>query len=344
FSEKVIEEANAGSLILTYVGHGLYDRLDNMHVKVGTETRRYPILSAADVKDFDIKDGKLPVLVIIACQTGYMDHEKGCLAEAVLFKENAPVAVIGCSRDSHPYSNIIFQKTLMETAVGDAKTIGDAFLAAKKELIEAKDSQRPTLEMMALAIMPDKKDRDTSNEAHLRLFNLTGDPATILRKADAQAFVAKGDTGPELSEKISVKAESEFDIGVRLVPKMCVTDAKKLVVHGVRVELYRTRSASSPELQKFSKADLYTEDAEKRAAAEAILAANHAASNEKVVTDVTVTQKSASLGEADSSVIYAVKLGPGVAPGDYILKVFALDAESGSVALANTPVKVRRKR
>ena len=56
------------------------------------------------------------------------------------------------------------------------------------------------------------------------------------------------------------------------------------------------------------------------------------------------TQKSASLGEDDASVIYTVKLGPGVAPGDYILKVFALDVESGSVALANTPVKVRRKR
>ena len=119
-------------------------------------------------------------------------------------------------------------------------------MAAKKELIEAKDAQRPTLEMMALAIMPDKKDRDTSNEAHLRLFNLTGDPALVLRKANSQAFVAKGDVGPALSKKISVKAESEFDIGVRLAPKMCVKGDENLVALGVRVELYRTRSASAP--------------------------------------------------------------------------------------------------
>ncbi|MDC1142973.1 C25 family cysteine peptidase [Planctomycetota bacterium] len=344
FSQKVIDEANKGALILTYVGHGLYDRLDNMHVKVDGEVKRYPILSSADVKDFDIKDGKLPVLVIIACQTGYMDHPKGCLAEAVVFKENAPVAVIGCSRDSHPYSNIIFQKTLMESAVGEAKTIGDAFLAAKKELIEGKDPQRPTLEMMALAVLPDKKDRDTSNEAHLRLFNLTGDPALVLRKANAQAFVAKGDTGPALSKKINVKAGSEFDIGVRLAPKMCVKEGEAVAAEGVRVELCRTRSASAPDLQEFNKKDLYAGDEEKREAAMKILAANHAASNEKVVADVTFTQKSTVAGDDDVSVIYTVKLGPGVAPGNYILKVFALDAKSGSVALANTPVKVRSKR
>ena len=42
FSEKVIEEANKGALFLTYVGHGMYDRLDNMHVKIGNRDQALP--------------------------------------------------------------------------------------------------------------------------------------------------------------------------------------------------------------------------------------------------------------------------------------------------------------
>lgn len=344
FSAKVLEEANKGSLLLTYIGHGLYDRLDNMQVKIGDETKRYPILAKVDVSKFDIKDGKLPVMVIMACQTGYMDHKEGSLAEAVLFKENAPVAVIASSRDSHPYSNIIFQKTLTETIVGDAVTIGDAFLAAKRELIEGKDPQRMTLDMMALAQFPSKEDRDRINEAHLRLYNLTGDPGLVLRKSNAQVFVAKGDKRPELTKKISVKAESEFEIAIRLSPKMCVQFKDGAKVEGISIELCRKRSAEAATLQTLKKEDLYSADEEKRKAAQGIMIANHAASNDKIVSDTKFTLKGAFLGETDSTVIYTVKLGPGVAPGDYILKVFALDAESDLVALTSTPVKIRKKR
>ncbi|MEE9312879.1 MAG: C25 family cysteine peptidase [Planctomycetota bacterium] len=344
FSAKVLQEANKGGLLLTYIGHGMYDRLDNMQVKIGDETKRYPILAKADVAKFDIKDGKLPVMVIIACQTGYMDHKEGCLAEAVLFKENAPVAVISSSRDSHPYSNIIFQKSLTETIVGDAVTIGDAFLAAKRELVEAKDPQRMTLDMMALAQFPSKEDRDRINEAHLRLYNLTGDPGLVLRKSNAQVFVAKGDKGPELTKKISVKAESEFEIAIRLAPKMCVQFKDGAKVEGIRIELCRMRSAKAASLQTLKKEDLYSADEDKRKIAQEVMIANHAAANDKVVSDTKFTLKAAFVGEDDSTVIYTVKLGPGVAPGDYILKVFALDAESDSVALTSTPLKVRRKR
>lgn len=344
FSSQVIKEANAGGLILTYIGHGLYDRLDNMQVKIDGETKRFPILSVADVKDFNIKDGKLPVMMIVACQTGYMDHKEGCLAEAVIFQKNAPVAVVASSRDSHPYSNILFQKTFTESVVGECKTLGAAFLAAKRELIEAKDPKRSTLDIMALAVMPDKKDRDRSNEAHLRLYNLVGDPGLQLRKASAKVFIAKGDKGPESSKSIRVDFESEFELGLRFTPQMCVEFKDGAKVEGIEIRLCRARDSRSPDLKGFKKGDLFSSDDEVRKVAEAVLTSNHAASNDKVMSDVGYTLKAAHLGDDDASVIYTVKLGPGVAPGGYILKVFALDDEKGFVAIDSTPLTVRKKR
>src|SRR5690606_8598132 len=129
---------NRGAILLTYLGHGLYDRLDNMDVEVDGKRIRYPILTSEHVERFDIPDGKLPVMMIIACQTGQMDHREGCLAEKICFTEKAPVAVIASSRDSHPYSNTILQKAVVKEMIDNkAATLGQAFMDAKRELILA---------------------------------------------------------------------------------------------------------------------------------------------------------------------------------------------------------------
>ncbi|MCB9932220.1 MAG: hypothetical protein H6841_02230 [Planctomycetes bacterium] len=187
FSNKVIEEANAGALLLCYLGHGAYDRLDDMYVEVDGKRTRYPILSAGDVGKFNIPDGKLPVMMIIACETGRLDHPKGSLAEKICFTEKAPVAVIASSRDSHPYSNTLLELAMVdELSVNSAPTLGHAFLKSKRELILGEHPERKKLDTMAMFIIPEKE-RAGLNQSHLSLYNLTGDPGLRMQyPAEAQ--------------------------------------------------------------------------------------------------------------------------------------------------------------
>ncbi|MDH5642435.1 MAG: C25 family cysteine peptidase, partial [Nitrospira sp.] len=153
FSDKVVKEANDGSLMLVYLGHGSHDRLDDMRVPYSKE--RFPILAGSDIESFAIADAKLPVMLIVACATGYMDHPRGSLAERVCFSERAPIAVVASSRDSHPYSNMLVQKGLIsEITASRRETLGEAFRLMKLDILDGNDKARLELDQMAAMLVP----------------------------------------------------------------------------------------------------------------------------------------------------------------------------------------------
>lgn len=335
FSEKVIEEANRGALVLTYLGHGLYDRLDNMYVEVEGKRVRYPILTSEDVGKFDIPDGKLPVMLIIACQTGYMDHKEGCLAETICFTEKAPVAVIASSRDSHPYSNTILQKGVIQQMTDTrAPTLGEAFLNAKRELILAEDPDRGQLEFMAMLVIPDKKERDQLNRSHLSLYNLTGDPGLRMQYPKLDFDLAVGNT---------FKAGGDLVPGIRADDVFWKFDADG--VHGdfeFWIEVERPEHAN--EIKEFDKSALAGTDEDARAKAEKVIAGNHANANDKKVgaLEMKAIGTTARKGRNGEELIFEGKLDPGLEPGDYILKVFARDPEGERCGFAAARIKVNK--
>ena len=333
FSDKVIDEANRGAILLTYLGHGLYDRLDNMYVEVDGKRERYPILTSEHVDQFDIPDGKLPIMTIIACQTGYMDHAQGCLAEKICFTERAPVAVIASSRDSHPYSNTLIQKAVVQEVVNDrAVTLGQAFIDAKRELILAEDPDRKSLELMAMFIIPKKSDRDELNRSHLSMYNLTGDPGLRLKQPGLEIGAKFGGSG------INAKTSAEgFTLQVT-----CNEDLELEVE--AWVECRRAQLANP--VKEYDKSALAGSDEKARAKAEETLASNHEIANDKLVAKVKLTPDGDGAieeGEGETFVqFFTGKAESPLAPGDYILKVFARNPKGERCGFAAVEFEVKK--
>jgi hypothetical protein len=331
FSDKVIEEANSGAILLTYLGHGSYDRLDNMYVEAGGKRLRYPILTSADVEKFNIQDGKLPVMMIIACDTGYMDHAEGCLAEKICFTEKAPVAIVASSRNSHPYSNTLLQKEMVQQMTGTKPaTLGQAFMDTKRELILAKDPDRKKLDMMTMLLMS-AAERAEINRSHLSMYNLTGDPGLRLQY-------------PKMDLNMTAEIEADQELGITVTSSGDLGNVKELELE-FWVECKRASQAK--ELQTYDKAALVGDDETKRAAAEKTLTENHASANEKCVTKVAATLETTGSRVKDSAttiLLYNGKLDSPLAPGDYILKVFARDSKGTRCGFAATELKIEKKK
>ena len=326
FSDKVIEEANAGALMLVYIGHGSYDRLDNMYV----EKTRYPILLGEDVAKFNIPDGKLPVMLIVACQTGYMDHPQGSLCERICFAEKAPVAVVASSRDSHPYSNTLLQKAMVGEIIANRRgTLGEALMRAKRELILAEDPDRGQLEFMARFIIPKKDERDALNRSHISMYNLTGDPGLRLRYPSLQA---------EKLSDATWNAEKGF-AHIKVHAPQFGADNKELVWE-CSVEVLRSKIPG--ELKTFDAADLASGDAKKVKAAEEAIAANHAISNNKRVAAMKLTHIGVSKGSGIVEQHFEGKPEPALAPGDYILKLSARDSEGKAYGFTSLALTVKK--
>lgn len=325
FSDKVIEEANPGSLMLVYMGHGSFDRLDDMYVG----TTRCPILLGDDVGKFNIPDGKLPVMLIVACQTGYMDHPKGSLCERICFTEKAPIAVVASSRDSHPYSNTLLQKALCGEIIANRRvTLGEAFVRAKRELVLAEDPDRSQLEFMARLVIPKKDERDAFNRSHVSMYNLTGDPGLRMRYP-----------GLEVKPLAPASVNEKGVVHVKVQAPGKGADGKDLHWE-CTVEVLRSKIPG--ELKPLDPADLNADDAKKVKAAEEAMAANHATSNNKVVAKLKLTHIGSAKGEGAVEQHFEGKLDSALAPGDYILKLSARDSEGKAYGFTSVALKIEK--
>lgn len=340
FSDKVLEEANTGAFLLSYMGHGAVDRLDDMHVSQGEGKRdlRYPILQDDDVVKFNIEDGKLPVMIIVACATGFLDHKEQCLTERICFAEKAPVAVISSSRDSHPYSNTLLQNAMItEMTKNRRATLGECFMRAKREIVQGEDKNRKSLENMAAFIIPKKSDRDKLNRAHLYLYNLIGDPGLKLRYPGSS--VKFEPAKPEAFKGGEVEVAFALNDPLPSNPVAKSTEAASVKISAT---LEVRRSQVFGELKAFDAKDLISSDEAKRKAAEDAIAANHATANTKVLAPCKLSGVDYSGGGCTGGK-FIINIDEALAPGDYVVKLFALDSKGAHCGFAALKLKVKEK-
>lgn len=336
FSDKVLEEANTGAFLLSYMGHGAVDRLDDMHVSQGEGKRelRYPILQGDDVAKFNIEEGRLPVMIIVACATGFLDHKEPCLSERICFAQKAPVAVISSSRDSHPYSNTLLQNALItEMTKNRRATLGECFLRAKREIVLGEDKNRKQLENMAALIIPKKSERDKLNRAHLHLYNLIGDPGLRLRYP--QSEVSFEPAKAEVARGGELEMTFAFSPALPGNPVSKSTESASVKI-GVTLEVRRSQVYGA--LKPFDAKDLISADESRRKAAEDAIAANHATANAKVVAPCALNGVTYSGGCTGGR--FVIKVDQALAPGDYVVKLFALDSKGERCAFAALKLKV----
>lgn len=181
FSNKIIQRANEGSLILTYIGHGHDTVLDTLRWR----GRRYPILTYKDLDKIQCQ-GRYPIFFVVACFTGRYDrgNDTDCIAEKLLKNEKGPSAILASSRISHPYSNSVLQKDFIDQVCRKRiKTIGEAMRRAKAAMCLNFDRQRRQLELFSVLMVP-KKERVELARTHCSMYNLFGDPAMIIQMPD----------------------------------------------------------------------------------------------------------------------------------------------------------------
>jgi hypothetical protein len=188
FSDKVIERLNEGCLVFTYVGHGSPRSLDDLYFN----GQRFPIFRSEEARKADVGVGN-PLMIVIACSTGYFDDARyDCLGEEVIKTAKGPIAFIGASRVSQPYSNAILglefihalfkQDNENVTSAPKCRTIGELFREAKRAVVEDSNKEiRQQLEQLreAIRILPPNKAAKQCREQML-LYNLFGDPASRL--------------------------------------------------------------------------------------------------------------------------------------------------------------------
>ncbi len=231
FGDYVMDRLNEGALLVNYIGHGAAHKLDylkwrNQYYNIGKQDEM--------VAKLDINPRSAPVMLIVACSTGRYDLPEGtaCLAEALLFHEGGPIAVISSSRISHPYPNAIFQNAVTrEMAVEHRATVGGVDVAATRSFLHLDDEEDQQVESLA-SVMAVSQGWATSPAAlrllHASLYNLLGDPATAISYAGSDEFADlsyDGGTGKltgrwlggvfdDDGERVEIRARIEVPRGV----------------------------------------------------------------------------------------------------------------------------------
>jgi hypothetical protein len=170
--DKLVAEADAGALLLLYVGHSAAETFDGVEYRGGY----YPIGTGRDFARMGIH-GARPLFVSLSCEAGEYDLGSGrrSMAEEAVLNPGGPIAAFAASRESHPYPNLLYGEAFIAHFLSEhPATIGEGLLAAKVD-IEERSS--------VLGELLSGVDSDELREEHVGLYNLLGDPATHLRYA-----------------------------------------------------------------------------------------------------------------------------------------------------------------
>ncbi len=131
-TEKLIQNINKGLGLINYIGHGTSEFLADEN-----------ILTFSDIDLISIDNNKLPIWVVGTCSFGnYLNQN--CLAEKILTKGNAGIAVISTTGGVSYASNFYYlKKFFMENLKAilnnedNNKRIGDLFYKSKGNLLSA---------------------------------------------------------------------------------------------------------------------------------------------------------------------------------------------------------------
>jgi hypothetical protein len=210
FNDQVIKRFNDGALMYTYVGHGHRRGFDTLRLG----GRFYSILSDKDVERIDA-GAKNPIMSIIACSTAYFDDPKDdCIAEELLRRQGGPVAVFGATRISHPFSNTLLGRELIDAFFAGQGTIGEVTTLAKRRLV--KEWRNDMLANMG-SVFVRGLDLDRLMQDHMHLYALLGDPALVCARPVATIEVtAPAEAAPGGEITISGAATGGGDEAVTL--------------------------------------------------------------------------------------------------------------------------------
>jgi len=194
FGENAVRMLNEGALVYAYVGHGTRDQFDDFRWNGFS----LPVLEAKDAKNVSVKEG-LPIMIVIACNTGEYDNPIGeCIGETLFKRRHGPVAFIGATRVTQPYGNALLgQKMVEQFLVRKAPTVGEALFAAK-EGVMAEDASPFRKQADAVAgLVQGPGSLGPMRRDVILHYNLLGDPAVAIRRPEnGISLEAHGFPGP----------------------------------------------------------------------------------------------------------------------------------------------------
>ncbi|TKC97902.1 C25 family cysteine peptidase [Polyangium fumosum] len=296
---RLVERLDAGALIAGYVGHGSPMFLDTVRFNGA----RYSTGNMLDFAHVRIPDGK-PFFVAITCSTGFFDLRNGrrSIAEALVMNPEGVIAAFASSRESHPYPNALYGEAIVQTFVEErAPTIGEGIVTAKRRMHEGE---------VPLAPLLFQSDPEELAEEHLGLYNLLGDPATVLQyPASAVVKLAGGPESRAPGAEVAISVEAS---GIPTGTALLTVETKRSVV--------RTKVPGEAELEAMPEEQAWE-----------VLRKTYAAASDKVITRL---EGALHEGRAE----FRVKLP--VEAGEYVIKVFA--GGSGQAATGHARVKVEK--
>lgn len=294
--EKLISRLDAGALIAGYVGHGAPTHFDDVHHNYNY----YQLGSTWDLERLRIGDGK-PFFLALTCSNGFFDlrERMQSVAEVLVLNPGGAIAVFASSRVSHPYPNALYGDAIVQTFVSErAPSIGEGIVTAKKRMLEGELPLAPLLFQSNPAELA---------EEHLGLYNLFGDPATVLQYPSSAKITLDEPQGTLLPG-----STVNFTVEANDVPS-----GKASLTVETKRSVIRTAVPSAFALQRMPEAEMW----------ETMRRTYNAATDKVVSRD----EQPVSNGKA----VFQVKL-PEI-EGDYAIKVFV----TGGGETSNGFVKVK---
>lgn len=168
--QKLVQRLDSGALIAGYVGHGAPTHFDDVHYNYNY----YQLGSTWDLEKLRIGDGK-PFFLALTCSNGFFDlrERMQSVAEVLVLNPGGAIAAFAASRVSHPYPNALYGDAIVQTFIKErAPSIGEGIVTAKERMLQGE---------LPLAPLLFESDPAELAEEHVGLYNLFGDPATILQ-------------------------------------------------------------------------------------------------------------------------------------------------------------------
>lgn len=299
--QKLVDRLDSGALIAGYVGHGAPTHFDD----VRHNYNYYQLGSTWDLEKLRIGDGK-PFFLALTCSNGFFDlrERMQSVAEVLVLNPGGAIAAFAASRVSHPYPNALYGDAIVQTFIKErAPTIGEGIVAAKELMRQGE---------LPLAPLLFESDPTELAEEHVGLYNLFGDPATILQyPAMARLTIEnpKEKFLPGTSEKIHVDVT-----GIPTGKAVLTVETKRSVI--------RAPGPSTIALRQMPDHELW----------ETMRTTYNAAIDKVVSRD----EQSIAQGKAT----FLVKL-PDI-EGDYVIKVFVTGG--GEASTGHVRVKVAKPR
>jgi hypothetical protein len=295
--EKLISRLDAGALIAGYVGHGAPTHFDDVHHNYNY----YQLGSTWDLERLRIGDGK-PFFLALTCSNGFFDlrEHMQSVAEVLVLNPGGAIAVFASSRVSHPYPNALYGDAIVQTFVSErAPSIGEGIVTAKQRMLEGE---------LPLAPLLFESNPVELAEEHVGLYNLFGDPATVLQYPSSAKITLdepQNVLSPGSTVNVTVEAKD-------------VASGKALLTVETKRSVIRTPVPSAFALQRMPEAEMWE-----------TMRQTYKAATDKVVSR---DEQPVSNGKA----VFRVKL-PDL-DGDYAIKVFVTG--SGETSTGFVKVKV----